>query len=80
MNCKECLDKTSETVCHCCKQMQSASEWLYEIDNGTRMCKCPDCGGRMLLGVYTYWNPYKFCPYCGRKNIIGEQISIDYFK
>jgi len=75
MNCKQCLDK-SQAMCPNCKQMQATGEWEYELDNGHRMCKCPDCGGRMFIGVYSYWNPYKFCPYCGRKNIKGEQIRM----
>ena len=75
MNCANCIDK-SETVCHHCKQMQNASEWIYELDNGSRMCKCPECEGRMYIGPYAYANPYKFCPYCGRKNVVGEQMTL----
>lgn len=40
-------------------------EWIYEEDTGEVMCKCPECEGRMTIDVYTYWNPYRFCPYCG---------------
>lgn len=67
MKCKDCIEKRYE-LCLFCKQMQSITQWEYEIDNGQRMCKCPSCGGRLYLGPYTYVNPYKFCPYCGRKN------------
>lgn len=41
--------------------------WLYDEDNGAVMCRCPDCGGRMTIGFYNYWNPYRYCPYCGVK-------------
>ena len=72
LNCNDCNDR----ACSTCKQMQTESDWLYEIDTGSRMCKCPQCGGRMWIGAFTYKNPYKYCPYCGRKNIKHEQISI----
>ena len=75
INCELCIDKTSDEVCHNCRQMRSFGEWIYELDNGTRMCKCPECGRRMMIGLYRYSNPYKFCPYCGRKNIKHEQIT-----
>lgn len=40
-------------------------EWQYDEDTGNVLCRCPDCGGRMVIGLYTYHNPYHFCPYCG---------------
>ncbi len=43
------------------------SEWQYDEDNGCVMCRCPECGGRLLIGLYQYWNPYRFCPYCGTR-------------
>lgn len=46
--------------------------WQYDEDNGNVMCRCPVCGGRLLIGVYTYHNPYKFCPYCGEKLAEGR--------
>lgn len=39
--------------------------WQYDEDNGHMMCRCPDCGGRMPMYLWHYWNSYKFCPYCG---------------
>ena len=39
--------------------------WLYYEDNATLMCRCPECEGRMVIYLWTYWNPYKYCPYCG---------------
>ena len=53
MNCAECMDR-SDTMCHHCKQMQSVSEWQYELDNGHRMCKCPKCGGMVRPDVTLY--------------------------
>ena len=64
MNCKECNDK-SVGMCSACKVMREKTAWIYEIDIGNRMCKCPKCKGRMTLGAYAYSNPYKYCPYCG---------------
>lgn len=40
-------------------------EWQYDEDNGMVMCRCPECGGRLIIHYYTYENPYHFCPYCG---------------
>lgn len=42
-------------------------EWKYDEDNATVMCRCPECGGRLMIGPYTYENPYHFCPYCGKE-------------
>ena len=39
--------------------------WEYDEDVGSMMCRCPKCGGRLSIGLWTYWNPYHFCPYCG---------------
>lgn len=47
------------------EQMEMFKFWQYEEDNGHVMCKCPECGGRMIIHIYTYKNPYHFCPYCG---------------
>lgn len=76
MNCNLCIEK-SEALCYHCRQMQKSDEWIYVLDEGQRMCKCPDCGGRMYLGIYRYANPYKFCPYCGRRNKPNEQIALE---
>lgn len=47
-----------------------ARYWIPEEDNGCRMWKCPQCGGRMI-GQPMNWdrnfNPYHFCPYCGER-------------
>lgn len=47
-------------------------EWEYDEDTGSVMCRCPKCGGRMIIGLYVYSNPYKFCPYCGRPLTEGK--------
>ena len=49
------------------KQMELFKCWQYEEDNATVMAKCPECERRMIIHLYTYENPYKFCPYCGQK-------------
>lgn len=46
--------------------------WLYDEDSGSVMCRCPECEGRLPIGIYTYRNPYRFCPYCGEKLAEGE--------
>lgn len=43
----------------------STKVWQYDEDTGHMMCRCPECGGRMTMGLYSYWDSYKFCPYCG---------------
>ena len=49
--------------------------WEYDEDNGSVLCRCPVCGGRMVIGCYAYWNPYHFCPYCGRKLNEGRFVD-----
>lgn len=39
--------------------------WEYDEDNGCMLCRCPECGGRMVIHLWHYWNNYKYCPYCG---------------
>ncbi len=43
------------------------NEWLYEEDTGTLMSKCPACSCRMIIGKCLPFNPYNYCPYCGKK-------------
>ena len=40
-------------------------EWQYDEDTGTVMCRCPQCGGRLIISYYQYNNPYRYCPFCG---------------
>lgn len=49
--------------------------WEYDEDNGHVMCRCPECEGRLLIGVYTYVNPYHYCPYCGIKLAEGRLVA-----
>lgn len=62
---------TCYVLCEVCSrqipldQNKSPLTWQYDKDNGSVMCRCPDCGGRLLIGLYQYHNPYKYCPYCG---------------
>lgn len=82
MKCKECHnhhrkgDPKWGRICEDCERMQKAGDWLWEIDNGMRMAKCPGCGGRMTIDIYAYWNPYRFCPYCGRLNQQQETLHL----
>lgn len=41
--------------------------WEYDEDTGSMLCRCPECEGRLLIGLYSYWNPYRYCPYCGER-------------
>ena len=47
------------------EQAKPPEVWRYGVDDGNLMCKCPKCEGRMILHIWTYRNPYHFCPYCG---------------
>lgn len=47
-------------------QMSLFKFWQYDEDTGHVMCRCPVCGGRLLIGLYQYINIYRFCPYCGQ--------------
>ena len=49
--------------------------WLYDEDNGSVLCRCPVCGGRMRLDCYAYWNPYHYCPYCGEQLSEGKFVD-----
>ena len=75
MNCRECI--APKHVCPSCRKMRKEGDWLYGIDNGTRYCKCPECGRRNSIHSYQYKNPFIYCFHCGRKNIHGEQTEID---
>lgn len=46
--------------------------WEYDEDNGSVMCRCPDCGWRLMIGLYTYLNPYRYCPHCGTQLLEGK--------
>lgn len=48
-------------------QIKLINEWEYDEDTGNLMCRCPECGGRMPIYLWTYVNPYHYCPYCGEK-------------
>jgi DNA-directed RNA polymerase subunit RPC12/RpoP len=53
--------------------MQHTGRWLWELDNGQRICRCPDCGFGNLIGLYRYRNPYNYCASCGHLMIPQEQ-------
>ena len=77
LNCKDCHHNGYTVMCDACKKMQTEGRWLWEIDTGNRLIRCPDCGGGMSFNGYRYSNPYKFCPYCGHQMILGEQIKME---
>ena len=77
LKCENCLQGTSDEACEACRRMQQEGEWLWEIDNGHRICRCPKCGFGNILGLYVYRNPYRYCAGCGARMILGEQLSFD---
>ncbi len=50
------------------------NEWQYDEDNGHVMCRCPKCEGRLIIDAYTYFNPYRYCPYCGMELAEGNLV------
>lgn len=62
------------------EQYEQQKEWKYDKDNDYMLCRCPHCEGRLLIGMYQYFNPYRFCPYCGKRlaqgNIWGAGMRI----
>ena len=76
MNCKECYQHGRPDVCSACKRMQQESRWLWEIDVGNRVIRCPDCGGGLSFPAYGYKMNYRYCPYCGHQMVMGEQLSM----
>lgn len=76
MNCNECAARERKTICEACRKMQQESTWKWEIDTGNRLIRCPDCGKALSFPFFGYSNPYNFCPYCGKRRITHEQISL----
>ena len=76
MNCNDCCDGTSKEACEACKRMQAEGDWIWYIDVGSRHVRCPYCGSGYLVGAYKYKNNYRFCAYCGKQLIKGEQVSM----
>lgn len=77
MNCNKCLQGTSEKACRACREMQQEGSWVWEIDNGQRIVRCPECGFSQLISSYTYRNPYRYCAGCGKKMISSEQTKLE---
>lgn len=54
--------------------------WEYDEDTAHVMCRCPECGGRLLIGIYQYINPYRCCPYCclalGEGNLTAKRKEV----
>lgn len=49
--------------------------WEYDEDTGHMFCRCPDCGGRLSIGIWHYWNSYKYCHYCGIRLQEGDYVK-----
>lgn len=49
--------------------------WKYDEDTGNMMCRCPECECRMPIYKWTYWNPYRYCPYCGVRLQEGDFVK-----
>ena len=77
MRCADCLQGTSAAACAACREMQAEGDWRWEIDNGQRMIRCPDCDFGLLIGYYVYKNPYRYCPGCGRLNLKQRQMAME---
>ena len=80
MKCSDCLKynrNDSKVFCEICRENQQCGDWIWYIDNGHRHVRCPACGFGLPIDFYAYKNPYKFCPGCGRRNLLGEQTKMD---
>ena len=77
MNCSECNEPHTKKMCDACQRMQSESRWNWEIDNGQRICRCPECGYGNLVGLYTYELRFRYCSWCGAKMVVGKQMRIE---
>ena len=77
MNCKECYLRDRKTHCESCKRMQAEGGWLWEIDNGNRIIRCPYCGHGFPISAFAYENWHRYCAYCGKQLIHGEQIKME---
>ena len=76
MNCNECAARERKPICEACRKMQQESTWKWEIDTGNRMIRCPYCDHGFPIPAFTYTNWHRFCSYCGKQLIKGEQISM----
>jgi hypothetical protein len=79
MNCRECsaYGRNQPEICTACKEMQQNGEWIWEIDNGQRVCRCPDCGFGNILSLWAYKNPFNYCGGCGKHLSTFEQTKLD---
>lgn len=79
MKCSNCLGSSggSTRVCDACRAMQAEGDWNWELDNGNRRVRCPDCGRALPISPYEYEMPYRFCPWCGKRRVRGEQMRME---
>ena len=76
LNCKDCIEGTSERACTACRKMQNEGRWMWELDNGQRFMRCPECGFANRLGGYVYENHFNFCAGCGQRMRTFEQTEM----
>jgi len=79
VNCSDCGAPHTKKMCDACRRMQLESRWDWEIDNGNRICRCPECGSGNVVGAYAYNLQFRYCTWCGEKMVTGEQLRIDGF-
>lgn len=81
MNCADCIAyhrrKEQPEICTACRRMQAESDWKWEIDTGNRILRCPDCGHALTFGLWWYSNPYRYCPWCGKRRVQAEQMEME---
>jgi len=79
VKCSDCVGYYREQpeICVACKKMRAESDWQMEIDTGNRMLRCPDCEHGYPLHIWQYSNPYRYCPWCGKQRVHGEQIKME---
>ena len=79
MKCTDCIayGRKQPEICAACRRMQEESDWLWEIDTGNRMLRCPNCDHGFPFHLWWYSNPYRFCPWCGKRRVQGEQLEME---
>lgn len=77
LKCSDCCDGKSGALCTACKAMRAESKWIWELDNGCRRIRCPECGFAQTFGAWRYENPFNFCAGCGERMKLGEQTRMD---
>ena len=79
MKCSDCeaYNRQQPEICTACKKMRAESEWEWEIDTAARYVRCPDCKHALRIGLWCYELPYRYCAWCGRRMVEGEQLAME---